>query len=281
MEPIQNLPGTVKGFEVLYFEEAEVTKNRGGSPSFATFGPMSVLYFPHYGRYILQINDWRYPLLRRFSVSSGGNGSYTLPGPNGSSFDLKITKPGQGLANLDALLEGTRKLEASPDDKLVRLAKKTHAETGPKEVISETLKQVGTKIKNKVATMKTGTKYLTSTKRRIDMKSLKNKNFKREARSTFKKDFFQSGEKMTQQFNQSRRENPTLGQNMKFEDLRKATHGAVFYIPQVDVEEAILNGKDYVVEKKGIDNMAGRERVAPDAHATKTTFAQSIPDYSG
>jgi len=283
MDPICSAPGTTKCIEVLFFEEAEVTKMKAGQPSFATFGPMSVLYFPSYNRFALQINDWRYPLLRRLSVNSAGNGSYKLPGANGASFDLKITKPGQGLANLDALLEGTRKLEASPDDKLVRLAKKTHTETGPKEVISETIKHAVKKVQNKVATMKTGTKHLTSTKRRIDMKSLKNKNFKKEAHSKIKKDFFASSEKLSAEFSQRRKDNLNLTQPKQFDDLKKtsASHAAVFYIPQGEIEEVILKSKDMAgasLEKKGL---VGRDIPQVQSHTEKTLVSEGMTHYQG
>jgi len=287
MEAIINAPGTIKGIEVLFFEEAEVTKMRSGQPSFATYGPMSVLYFPQYNRFVLQINDWRYPLLRRLSVNSAGNGSYTLPGPNGSSFDLKITQPGQALGNLDALLEGTRKLEASPEDKLVRLAAKKHAETGPKEVITETIKQAVHKVQNKVATFKTGTKNLTSTKKRINQKDIKNKDFKKESHSRLKKNFFESSQKLAGEFAQKRKDNANLNQSKQFDELKKnsASHAAIYYVPQLEIEEAILRNKDIVdaapKSDKGIMER-GRERLAEvQGSVEKTLISEGMTHYQG
>lgn len=255
MEPIINAPGTIKGIEVLFFEEAEVTKLRNGQPSFATFGPMNVLYFPQYNRFILQINDWRYPLLRRLSIDSDGNGCYNLPGPNGATFNLKVTKPGQSLNNLGALLDGVRKLEASPDDKLVRMPMKKPSDTGVKEVIVEAATQTKQKVQNKIATAKTGTKHLTSTKKRVNLKDIKNKNFKKEAHSRIKKDFFKSTEKLSNEFIQRRRDNVNLAEPKLMDDMRKTSNAAVFHIPQLEIEEAILNAKDIMkapmTEKKG------------------------------
>jgi len=284
MEPIVNAPNTTKAIEVLFFEEAEVMKMKAGQPSFATFGPMSVIYCPSYNRFLLQINDWRYPLLRRLSATSSGSGSYTLPGPNGSSFDLKITKPGQALGNLDALLEGTRKLESSPDDKLVRMHKKMHTETGPKEVISQTIKQAVHKVQNKIATAKTGTKHLTSTKKRINMKDIKTKDFKKESHSKIKKSFFESSEKLTAEFTQRRRENINLTQSKQFDDLKKtsASHAAVFHIPQLEIEEAILNMKE-ISEAPKVQGVMGRERAVPEVqgHVEKTLISEGMTHYQG
>ena len=68
-------------------------------------------------------------------------------------------------------------------------------ETGPKEIITESLKKVSEKAHILTQNLKTGTKYLTSTKKRTNLKDIKNKDFKKEARSTFKKDFFLKSEK--------------------------------------------------------------------------------------
>ena len=281
MDPIFNAPNTIKGIEVLFFEEAEVTKMKGGQPSFATFGPMSVLYVPHYNRFILQINDWRYPLLKRFSINSLSSGNYNLPGPNGATFNLKIAKPGQALGNLDSILEGMRKLEASPDDKLVRMQMKKPADTGAKEVITETIKQAVHKVQNKVATFKTGTKNLTSTKKRINLKDIKTKNFRKDAHSRIKKDFFKSSEKLTQEFNLRRKENANLNQARKFDELKKTSHASIFYIPQADLEESILKNKDIAQAPK--TNLGGeriRERL-PETKANIAPISEGMTHYQG
>jgi hypothetical protein len=285
MEPVCNLPGTVKGVEVLYFPEAEISKTKGSDTSFASFGGLSVLYFKDYNRFVLQLNDWRYPLLRRLSTQSSGNGSYVLPAPNGFTYNLRITNPtGQSLKSLDSLLEGTRKLEASPEDKLVRQPATKQQETGLKEVIGQTIKQTVQKIQNKAATLTTGTKYLTSTKRRINLKGLKTKNFRREAHSKLNKNFFQSGEKLSQEFQQRRSGIPSEARD--YEGLRKYTNGPTMYIPRGEIEETILQGKDCVqtqIKPQPTDNMRGDSRLtAPQVQAQKMPVsAEGMTHYSG
>src|SRR5688572_356197 len=139
MEPITQLPGTMKGLEVLYFEQAEVEKVKEATPSFAASGPLHVLYFKDYNRFVLQLNNWLYPLLRRLTISSttgkddATSRTYILPALNGFTFRLHITAPSniQALSNLDTIFEhncrfvskgqeSLRKVEGSPDDKVVR-----------------------------------------------------------------------------------------------------------------------------------------------------------------
>lgn len=260
MEPISNIAGTVKGLEILYFEQAELQKIKGSTPSFAASGSLHVLYFKDYNRFALQLNDWIYPLLRRLSISSttgkddASSRTYILPAMNGFSFSLHISAPSniQALSNLDTIFEHNcrfiskgketlRKVEASPDDKVVRHHK---SDTGLKEVISGTFKHVMTKVENKTASLKTGTKYLTSTKRRLNPDDIKTKNFKKEATSRIKKDFFKSGEKMSSEFLQMRRDNLNLTQLKEFDDLLKSSSVPSLYILKDEVEEAILRNKD-------------------------------------
>lgn len=277
MEPICNLPGTIKGTEVLYFPDAEITKSKGSQNSFASFGGLSVLYFKEFNRFILQLNDWRYPLLRRLSTQSSGNGSYVLPAPNGFSYNLRINNAGgQSLKSLDNLLEGTRKLEASPEDKLIRQPIQKQSDTGIKEVIGQTIKQTVQKVQNKAATLTTGTKYLTSTKKRINMKDIKTKNFKKNARSSFKKDFFQSSEKLSNEFLQRRN---TLGSSeaRDFDALRKLSDAPSMYIPKEEIVEAILQGKDAFTQSpmnkpQVTDNSRGDSRLP-----ASQIQAQNIP----
>jgi len=253
MEPVIFSSGKVSGTEVLYFPDAELIKSKGNSNSFATFGPLSVLYFSDYKRFALQINDWKYPLIRRLNIS-GNNGTYSLPALNGFTYTLKINGgANESLTNLDVILSNNssfslekggkplREVEKSPDDKVVRHQLKN---TGAKEVVTETIKGLVENVKNKVATMKTGTKNLTSTKKRINQDSIKTKDFKSAARSTFKDDFFKSAEKASQQFLTRRKENSNLNQAKEFAALKKTSHAPVFYICREDIEEAILNNKD-------------------------------------
>jgi len=255
MEPVMFSSGKVSGVEVLYFPEAELIKSKGNSSSFGAIGPLSVLYFSDYKRFALQLNDWKYPLIRRLNVS-GSNGTYTLPALNGFTYTLKISGGAtEALTNLDVILSNNasfslekggkpiREVEKSPDDKVVRHQLKN---TGAKEIIAEKAKALAEAINVKVATMKTGTKNLTSTKKRINQDSIKTKDFKSTARSTFKDDFFKSAEKASQQFISRRKENSNLNQAKEFDALKKtgSSHAPVFYICREDIEEAILNNKD-------------------------------------
>jgi len=254
MDSIINMTGRSKGVEVLFFEEAEIQKMRGNTPIFAAMGPLNVLYFKEYDRFILQINDWRYPLMRRLNIS-GSDKSFTLPGMNNSTFNLKIMgSPSQDtLKNFETILMnnsrfGGKTLETSPDDKLVRSKPK---DTNLMDKVTETAKNIVDSIKAKTETMKTGTKHLTSTKKRTHLKDIKNKDFKKTSHSTFKKDFFESQEKLTQGFFNKRRENYNLTHAVDYSDLKKTTccKAATFFIPKEEVEEAILNNKDIVLTK--------------------------------
>jgi len=255
MEHVIYGAGRISGVEVLFFEEAELQKTKDGKTSFGAIGPLSVLYFSEYKIFALQLNDWKYPLIRRLAIS-GKDGSYFLPGLNGFNYNLRISNGGaEALANLDTILSNNstfslekggapiKMVEKSPDDKLTRHQAKN---TGTKEVVSETIKQIVDNIKNKVATMKTGTKNLTSTKKRISQKDIKTKDFKQTAHSSFKNDFFESAEKASKQFLQRRRENGNLTQHRDFDALRKTNskNAPVLYICREDIEEAILNNKE-------------------------------------
>ena len=253
MEPIIKESGRVKGVEVLFFEEAEVEKTKNNATSFAAIGPLSVLYFKDYDRFVLQLNDWRYPLLRRLSVSRGNDNSFLLPGLHGFSFRLRINRyPTQdALKNFETILlnnsrMGGKALEASPDDKLMRHKPK---DTSIMDKVTETAKNIMDTIKTKTETLKTGTKHITSTKKRTHLKDIKNKNFKKTAHTTFKKDFFESSLKQTQEFLQRRRENPNLSHAMDFKDLRKTSdsNAPVEFIPREEIEEVILNNKEIVM----------------------------------
>jgi len=253
MEHIQNISGSTKGVETLFFEEAEIQKLRGNTPIFGAIGPLSVLYFKDYDRFVLQLNDFKYPLLRRLNIS-GSDRSFTLPGTNGATFNLRILgNPSQdSLKNLETILMnnsrlGGKALEASPDDKLTRSKPK---ETSLMDQVSHTAKNIIDSIKAKTETIKTGTKNITSTKKRTHLKDIKNKNFKKSAHSTFKKDFFQSGEKMTQDFLSKRRDNYNLNHALDFSELRKVNSNApVQYLLKDELEDCILNNKDVVLTK--------------------------------
>jgi len=245
----------IKGVEVLFFEEAEIQKMRGNTPIFAAMGPLSVLYFKDYHRFVLQLNDWRYPLMRRLNIT-GADKSFVLPGTNNATFNLRIMgNPSQDtLKNFETILMnnsrlGGKALEASPDDKLVR--HKVSQETSFMDKVSATAKNIIDSIKAKTETIKTGTKNINSTKKRTHLKDIKNKDFKKTAHSTFKKDFFTTHEKMTQDFLSKRRENPNLNHALGFNDLMKTSDSKAptHYLFKEEIEECILNNKEIVMTK--------------------------------
>jgi len=281
MDPIFHTSGSIKGIEVLFFEEAEVTRIKGSESSYATFGPLSVLYFADYHMFVLQINDWRYPILRTLDITPEGSGSYSLPAPNGGSFSLKITKGApQGFSNFDNLLQGIRKVQSGPEDALMKRKQsaKKEKDTGVKEVISESIKAAVKKIENKVATAKTGTKYLTSTKKMVHLKDIKNKNFRKEAHSRIKKDFFSSSEKTLEHFMKLRKDNANMSESRDFDALKKS-HGPVMYIPKSEIEEAIVNNK-YIFN---VAVPSGERRhMVPDMTAEKMPVAvEGMTHYQG
>jgi hypothetical protein len=255
MEPIIKQSGSAKGLEILFFEDAELQKNKGGQVSFAAAGPLSVLYFKDFNRFFFKLNDWVYPLMKRLPIlgmdKSDGSSSrlYCLPGSNGFNYNLRINSHGssQGLENFETILQDCSKfawkgeihhghLEASPDDKLQRLHKK---DTGMMNVIGENLKAGLHVIKNKIETVKSGTKNLNSRKKMTDLKTIKNKNFRKNAKSSFKKDFFQSGEKCAQEFLKLRQSNLNLTMPKSYHELIKASDSEVpcFYLPKEQVAD--------------------------------------------
>jgi len=249
--------GTVKGLEILYFEEAEVQKTKGNAVSFAASGPLSVLYFKDYDRFVLQLNDWKYPLLHRLPITTTSERCYTLPALNGFEFKLKINSmmSKDALKNLETILMNNSrfamkqqvgmmtKAEKSPDDKLMRHKGK---DTSMMDKVTETAKNIMENIKAKTETMKMGTKHIDSTKKRTYLKDIKNKNFKKTAHPTFKKDFFDTHHKMTMDFMNKRKENPNMNHVMDFSDMKKTSENKAptHFIFKEDLEEFILNNKD-------------------------------------
>jgi len=251
----------VKGIEVLYFDDAEVEKYKGSYESFGATGPLRVVYYKDYHRFVLELNDWKYPLIRRLPViltsdkKNSSHRTYTLPGNNGFTFQLKINSfPSlQAMINLETILNHnsifslkgedftSRKLESSPDDKLTRHHNK---DTGPKEIISEKVASFVHKMKVKAKSIQGGTKYLTSTKHRIDLKSIKNKDYKKTAKPTIKKGFFRHGDINTYEFMQKRRSNINLTEAKDLSDLMKSSYAPICTINREDLEEAILKNKE-------------------------------------
>jgi len=265
MQPILKQSNTVTGVEVLCFQDAEIRKIKSNSTSYAAAGPLSVLYFKDYHRFVLQLNDWRYPLMRRLPVISNSQGneaigsrSYYFPTLNGFTFELTLNGfSTHGITNFETILSNNsnfsfkgqenpmRKLEASPDDKLYRHIKK---DTSTMNVISEAFKYVIENVKAKTETLKSGTININSRKAKVNLKSIKNKNFKKNAHSTLKKSFFESNENLTKEFWRLRSQNINNSQSRSIDDILKTSSlmAPTFYVNREEVEEAILNNKDLV-----------------------------------
>ena len=258
MEPIFKHPGLAKGQEILFFEDAEVQKLKHGQTSFAASGPLSVLYFKEYHRFFLRLNDWSFPLMRRLPVigmdKNDGSSSrlYCLPGRNGFHYNLRINCYGsaEGFENFETILQECSqftwkgeahhgRLEHSPDDN-VKHAKK---ESGLIEVIGQQLKQGVQSLKSKVKTIQTGTKNLTSRKKKLDIKAIKTKNFRKNAKSTFRKDYFLSHEKLSQDFFNLRKSNINMILPKTFQDLLDTPESQVpaLYFPKEEVSSILCS----------------------------------------
>jgi len=259
MEPIFKNAGKLKGTEVLFFNDVELEKGKGGSPSFASVGTLSVLFFKDFNRFVLHLNDWSYPLMRRIPITSGGeSGSHTLTLPALNGFDYTLRFPNVSEAawsNFETILSnnsgfgGSKKLEASPDDKLSRQTIQQQA-TGLADKLSQAFKQGVSTVKGFAGSLKpTGSK--TSTKGRMALKDIKNKNFKKEAHSTFKKDFFQTEETLSKKFTELRGHNKNLSEVLGFDDLRKTNDSTApsLYLLKEEIEASILNNKDLIEQR--------------------------------
>jgi hypothetical protein len=258
MEAIHKDTGMVKGIEILHFPEAEIMKMKGDSASFAAMGPLSVLHFKDYNRFVLQLNDWKYPLLHRLPIKTldmnDNMRSYMLPALNGFNFKLSINNISgmDAIANFEEILKtnsgfGGMKHEKSPDDKLKRAEAKNKS-MGFMEAVSQTIKNAMESVKTKGKTMKDGTKNINSTKRPMDIKSIKNKNFRKSAHAHLKKDMFVAGEKETMEFMNKRRDNPNMRERRELKDMEKTSDSIApaHFIFKEDIEEAILNNKDII-----------------------------------
>jgi len=275
MEPIFKDSSKLKGTEVLFFENVELEKSKSGTPSFASVGTLSVLYFKEFNRFILHLNDWRYPLMRRIPITSEGSegSSFTLnlPALNGFSYILRfptITNS-SAFSNFETILSNnsgytgkggvSKKLEASPDDKLSRNAPSStgfvsnlmSGVSGVTHTFTEVIHSGVDKAKHLAHSMKPGSKGLTSTKKRSNLSDIKNKNFKKEAHSTFKKDFFSTEEGLSKKFHELRSGNENLSKVMEFDSLRKTSdsHAPSMYLSRDEVVESILNNKDLIEQR--------------------------------
>ncbi len=184
---------SAKPVEILFFEEAEVDKLRKDTRIFSGIGSLSVLYYKDTNRFELQINGWRYTLANDLTILRETNNSYIFPARNGFTFRLRFDRlPSQeALKNFETILENSSKLVDM-------------------EKVHKTTKTVAESLKGK---------YLTSSKKRTNLKELRTKDFRKGAQSTFEKDFFEARGKETREFLQRRRENPNLTAARNFTEL--------------------------------------------------------------
>jgi len=255
-------------------------------------GNLSLLYFKDYSRFVLHLNDWRYPLMRRlpvtFDSTQGNFRIFEFPALNGFTYRLKIIGgETSALTNFQTVLESysnfsnkaspgiLRKLEVSPDDKLVRHQKEK--EGGPTDMIKEVIKQSFTKLKQTTGSFKSGKKNLTSRKKKLNLKDLKNRNFRKTAKTTFKKDFFNSGEKLTKEFMEKRRTNLNLRETRELKDLLKTTdsNAPAIFLYKVEIEESILNNKDLITQG---NYKLSEEQLSHEKKGIMETIKQGIHD---
>ena len=115
MQQFPREPENIKGIEVLSFDQVELEKIRpDGSQSFHTGGNLNVLYFEYYGRFVLQVNNWRYALLSRLPITSSQPSTYTMPAYDGT-YILKFNNVAHpaSLQNFEEILRNTTSFSQS------------------------------------------------------------------------------------------------------------------------------------------------------------------------
>lgn len=259
MESLLHHSNKVQGVESLYFEDAQILKFKHDRISYASAGPLSVLYFKEYDRFVLKLNDWKFPLIKRLPIlgmdhNKTGLKTYILPAANGFLYKLTIDhSTPQAMLNFESILRSNscfairgeeapfRKIGDSPNDKLTR---KKSKETGPIEIFEQTLKTGVEKAKVAGKTLTSGTLGLNSRKQKLDLKKLRNKNFKKKAHSSFNQDFFNQARKETQDFLDKRENNINLVQTQPLYHLKRGPDLPTISIFREDLEESILHHKD-------------------------------------
>ncbi len=108
---------SIKGLEVLHFEQVELSKVENGVNSFLDVGNLAVLYLPSTDHFILSLNDWMYTLDKRFSVFTSSiqdmkrPRSYLLPTVT-SFYTLKLNKIENiaSIHNLETIIKSCTRL---------------------------------------------------------------------------------------------------------------------------------------------------------------------------
>ena len=112
----------IKGFEILSFDEVELTKTEAGATSFVDVGTLTVFFFQDYNRFLLYLNGWGYALLKRLPVYTTHKEDiksryYSFPVHNGF-FNLKLNnqRP-EALQNFEIILSNNSKFIHKGEDK--------------------------------------------------------------------------------------------------------------------------------------------------------------------
>lgn len=134
----------IHGYEVLSFEGVELTQTRGDHSTFIDIGTLFVIYFQESVRFILNLNDWSYCLLRRLPVISSSRydlkqRTYTLTAEDGF-YVLKITKipHPEALQNLETVLENCTSFSYQGEEQF-----NVHKDLSFRERIGEYLEEGG------------------------------------------------------------------------------------------------------------------------------------------
>ncbi len=110
--------------DVLTFENVELLKKKNEKTSFSGIGTLRVLYFPDYGRFVMELNDWTYALLKRIPAvastrKASGSHFYVFPSYSGS-YILKLPKAvrSEAIQNLETILVNNTQFSYQEDQVL-------------------------------------------------------------------------------------------------------------------------------------------------------------------
>ena len=110
--------------DVLTFDNVELLKKKNEKTSFSGIGTLHVLYFPDYGRFVLELNDWTYALLKRIPAIASlkkpaGSHFYVFPSYSGS-YILKLPKTirSEAIQNLGTILVNNTQFSYKEDQSL-------------------------------------------------------------------------------------------------------------------------------------------------------------------
>jgi len=95
-EHIRLDPDRTMGVEILSFPGVEIEQTIGSKHSFNTVGTLDLLYFSDYGRFVLSLRHWNFPLFKELPIIKSSEGFvdpiiYILPIDDGF-YTLKLTQ---------------------------------------------------------------------------------------------------------------------------------------------------------------------------------------------